>query len=238
MVIDNFRDLHYLTNRDGLKISPGLIFRGPALNKLDQAGEAFIDSLKLKKLIDLRSYDEVATYGADYKSTAEYLNIPAFPRAHSLSQPIDFKKIDQEETKRKVETLKKAYREMVFTNKAFAYTLNLLAYPQEALPFYYHCSAGKDRTGVLTLLILKLLNFSDETILHDYLLSKEVWLKVFLAQGKKKEEISPLMQVQEEWLKGSIDAIMKRYGSFETYFKAEYGFDEAFIKHVRKGLLQ
>ena len=59
--------------------------------------------------------------------------------------------------------------------------LEVLAGP-EALPAVFHCTAGKDRTGLLSAILLSLLGIPEETVVADYALSQE-------AMGRLKEKI-------------------------------------------------
>ena len=58
------------------------------------------------------------------------------------------------------------YERMLFGNKAFKELFRALEAGET--PILFHCSAGKDRTGVAAMLILLALGASDETICADY----------------------------------------------------------------------
>ena len=62
--------------------------------------------------------------------------------------------------------LYRMYRQMLFGNKAFKELFRALEAGET--PILFHCSAGKDRTGVAAMLILLALGASDETICADF----------------------------------------------------------------------
>lgn len=82
------------------------------------------------------------------------------------------------------------------------------------VPIVFHCTAGKDRTGVAAMLILPSLGVSEEDALYDYLLTN-----VYLAQ-----------RIWELVAKGLG---VERYGTYEAYFAAEYGLDAQGLAALR-----
>ena len=68
------------------------------------------------------------------------------------------------------------YIEMISYDDYVAKYKEFFKYLQDenSLPLSYHCSAGKDRTGVATMLILSALDVDKATIMKDYLLSKNI----------------------------------------------------------------
>jgi protein-tyrosine phosphatase len=84
---------------------------------------------------------------------------------------------------------------------AFGDLLTSLATDQTVL---YHCSAGKDRTGVGTAILLTILGVPRETVVNDFLLSN-----TYRGPGS----------VQREWLDGWFDSVNAAWGSFGSYVK-------------------
>lgn len=66
---------------------------------------------------------------------------------------------------------------MPFNNKAFDKLFKLLLKNDGSV--YYHCSAGKDRTGIATFLIMMALDMNEEDAINEYLLSNK-YLKNFI----------------------------------------------------------
>ncbi|MEA1063245.1 tyrosine-protein phosphatase [Erwinia sp. HR93] len=106
----------------------------------------------------------------------------------------------------------------------------LLTLEQGAL--YFHCSAGKDRTGFAAALVLMALGADREVIMADYLLSnryREAINQRLLAQfsalapEKKPEDILTLLEVQESYLRASFQALDKLYGNSDAFLQQALG---------------
>ena len=231
----NFRDLAYLKGKDGRQLKANLIYRGPSLleNRLTKEDKKILDDMHIQHLIDFRGIEEAEFHGFDYvPKGAELTNISALELEDKQNNPAELSEISEEEHLRRVEWLHQAYQQMPFNNHAYAYVFKCLRNYETAI--YMHCSVGKDRTGVISALVLKLMGFDDETIFEDYLLSKKNWLAVYQNEGKQEEELSPLLLVKKEWIEDCFKSILKRYSSFEEYFSSEYGLEEKEIEEIRK----
>jgi protein-tyrosine phosphatase len=90
----------------------------------------------------------------------------------------------------------------------------------DRLPVLFHCTAGRDRTGVATVLLLEALGVPRETILSDYLLSNEI----FPESTQEAHVLDPLFR--------AIDAS----GGIESYL-ASLGLDAVELDTVRTNLL-
>ena len=120
------------------------------------------------------------------------------------------------------------------------------------VPLLFHCTAGKDRTGVAAMLILKALGASDDVAMEDYLRTNECRRKTRAALALKFQEalgdgefteeqeriIGMFGGVEEKGLRLAMDAIRERYPSFEAYFEAEYGLDEEKLARLRGQYLE
>jgi protein-tyrosine phosphatase len=120
----------------------------------------------------------------------------------------------------------------------------LLALPAgESLVF--HCSAGKDRTGIGAALLLYALGVPYETIMNDYLASnyyrKDVNVKMMgqmSAVHIDPEVAKGMMGVKKEDLDATFAAITKRYGSVDVYLRTQIGLDDGKIALLKKKFLE
>jgi protein-tyrosine phosphatase len=109
-------------------------------------------------------------------------------------------------------------------------------------PLYFHCTAGKDRTGVCAAVLLMLLDVSDDAIVHDFLLTNQYraciinmppeQLPAWLPE-RERENWGKMNGVNEEDLRASLAAVVERHGSREAYAKAEFGLDAAALSRLR-----
>ncbi len=92
------------------------------------------------------------------------------------------------------------------------------------LPVIFHCSAGKDRTGIFSVLFLLALGISEDDAIYDYMLTNE---KIAI-DGNQKLDI--LFKVKRDWIVVFLEEINEQYGSIESYLNDEIKVD---IKKLR-----
>ncbi|RTZ49680.1 tyrosine-protein phosphatase [Chryseobacterium arthrosphaerae] len=125
-------------------------------------------------------------------------------------------------------------------------------------PVLYHCTAGKDRTGITTALILTILKFDRETIYNEYLLSnnyrKELVQKRlrlannlhFLYPKMDLQVLEKLSWVEKRYLDAAFEEINKKYGSTDAYIQQALEFQtqkkrvysEVYLLIIRDQFLQ
>jgi hypothetical protein len=69
--------------------------------------------------------------------------------------------------------------------------------PRDYLPAVFHCTAGKDRTGMVAALVLSLVGVSDDVIVHDYTLTDDRMVFVMeriRASGDFPEPVTPMLE--------------------------------------------
>jgi len=114
-------------------------------------------------------------------------------------------------------------------------------------PVLWHCTAGKDRTGFASAILLRILEVPQETVLQDYLASGEqalqarrsqmLMLRLFKGQ-EAADKVSVLLGVRQPWLEAAFSEIDTRWGDFDSYVRAGLGLSEEDISHLRHTLLQ
>ena len=215
MALFNFRDLGGIKNRSGRSVKNGLFYRGGPLIDLNDSEKEFVDKLSLKTILDLRSQREIERTEADYNpSGCYYVHIGASKLLHETRKDdLDMTRPTSDAIE---EWLKKQYRDLAFDNPAYKFLFK--AIEEEELPVYFHCSAGKDRTGVGAALILYFLDVDKEEIYKDYLRSYDEMLKLDIPHTRPS-------LVFREWLEGTFQEIDKRYGDRNKYFFEEFGID-------------
>jgi protein-tyrosine phosphatase len=157
----NFRDLGGYTAGDGQRTRWRVLFRADGLGELTGPDLAIVRGLGIRTVVDLRSAHEVEQSRFDIE--AHPVDFHHFPFIKSLP--------DAEEFARTPGFLGAQYTEMLDeAAPQIVGALSALAAP-DARPAVFHCTAGKDRTGLLSALVLSLLGVPEETIVADYALS-------------------------------------------------------------------
>ena len=160
----NFRDLGGYPTEDGRSLRWRQLFRSDALHLLTPRDVRILrEELRLGAIVDLRSSSEL---GSDGRGPLESEAI----RFHHV--PL-FDGIDLSgERRTEALTLSDRYYLLAeFARDAIGRVVNTLAFADA--PALYHCAAGKDRTGVISAVLLGLLGVRDEVIVADYALTQE-----------------------------------------------------------------
>jgi protein-tyrosine phosphatase len=106
----------------------------------------------------------------------------------------------------------------------------------------YHCSAGKDRTGWATAVLLTALGASRETVMADYLASNGYLVEknkaMFSAMpAATAAKLQPVFTVRAAYLQAAFDEVDRRYGSFDHYLGEGLGLDDAALARLRARFL-
>ncbi len=111
----------------------------------------------------------------------------------------------------------------------------------------WHCTEGKDRCGLVSGFVLLALGVDLDEARKDYDLTNLVnekkaqkYYDQILADGRLKEEaeyVRDMFLAKPEYLETSIDAIIKNYNDFDTYFEKGLCLDKKLIEHFRKSIL-
>lgn len=231
--ISNFRSVSGYRNKDGLAMKPGRIFRGASLDRLSMEDAVYMkQELGIRYILDYRDAKEAELKKDVLADGMVYERISALI-VSSGQQGFDFGELLQQNlsaahVQMLFSYLLDGYQHMPFHNPAYHRLFELLQKNDGNI--YFHCSAGKDRTGIGAFLIMMALGMREEDGVKEYLLSNQ-YLKDFAAGFYREHPMSEedkiysdkLLYVAEESLMTSIKAIKGRYGSYEEFFEREYG---------------
>ncbi|MCD7950615.1 MAG: tyrosine-protein phosphatase [Erysipelotrichaceae bacterium] len=241
--INNFRELSGYTNQNGQTIKSGKIFRGAALNRItDEEATYMEDTLGIRYILDYRDEEEAKMTPDHHFSKAVYERISALHIDES--EGFDFGEMLSDEMSAKqfkamLDYLKLGYKYMPFNNAAYKRLFEILL--ENNGHVYFHCSAGKDRTGISAFLIMMVLGMSEEDGVKEYMKSND-YLKSYVAHFyeehpdalKAKEFIDKLLFVQEENIRLVIKNIHEKYPSYEEYFEKELNLDQNKIAQLKE----
>lgn len=230
----NFRDLGGYQTVDGRTVKWRQLLRTGSLAELSDADLATLASIPVTQDIDLRGQAEVRQMPDRVPQTATYYHLPVFDEDET-----DASHSNEEIAKRMQEEgngyrrMLKVYSRMVTipsAKRAFQQLFARLLANQSGATLF-HCTAGKDRTGMAAFLILSALGVPRETILDDYLLTNSVtkdFREDWLAQMKKELPQTPateilinnrraLASVNADYLNTAVTAIENQYGDVQHY---------------------
>ena len=218
----NFRDLGAIKCNDGRQIKSQHFYRGPALleSRLSEEDKLALKALGIKHIFDFRGHDEIPHQGPLYIPEGTiYHHVPAIIK-NDRSKTDDLNTMSEEGKRFIVEWLYMIYRQLPIDNPAYREVIK--AIKNHETPIYFNCSVGKDRTGVCACLIELLLDAKEEEIYRDYMISHHNYYNYYKSLGMKDEEMNKPSLCNIEWLEGTLDEIMTKFDSLETFFEKEY----------------
>ncbi len=247
----NFRDIGGLAGEQGRLLKRGLLYRSDDLSALTQKDVARLAQLGLRLVLDLRTPNE---------RSSKLDRLPALPGLKSRQIPFyrqggDFRRRDMLGL-----LLGKArrfdfqqfildyYHDIAFNHTAQVGEIFGLISDPENLPALIHCTAGKDRTGVLAALIQLLVGVPRQAVIEDYLESNHLsvvrmqalmrslrWASLFQV---RPERLQPVLEVRREYLEAILDEIQSRYSSVEGYLSQACGVDPNRMENIKQLLLE
>lgn len=175
----NTRDLGGLKTIDGRTICPGRLIRSGALGLLTQHDIAALQALPLRKVVDFRTEREIQEKPDLEIPGAVQIHCPILPQLTGVTRELGDDGIPAYfrmamEIGMNAETwMAGLYLPLVESEYSQQHYREffqiLLKHTEGAL--LYHCTIGKDRVGVGTMLVLSALGVDRETIMEDYLLT-------------------------------------------------------------------
>jgi protein-tyrosine phosphatase len=230
----NFRDLGGYPTEDGRTLRWRQLFRSDALHRLSEADIArFRDELLISDVVDLRSSAEVRTDGRGLLAgeAIRFHHLPLFDGDASA----------REEHPAAYTLADRYFLLAEFAKEAIGRVITALA--ETRGPAVYHCAAGKDRTGVVSAVLLGLLGVRDEIIVADYAATQQnldAIIERLMASEGYQTMLGALppdtLHAQPETMIALLERVRSRYGSMRDYARAA-GVSEGSIARLDARLL-
>jgi protein-tyrosine phosphatase len=237
----NVRDLGGFPTADGDKTRFGSVVRADSVSQLTQAGWEALVEYGVRTVLDLRG-DHEREDDPPRELPIEVLHIP-------------FMEASDEEWNELAERLDALYPLPVADATREAYLLFLEEFkPNVGAAFktlvnapkggvVVHCVGGKDRTGLLTALLLHVAGVPIEAIAEDYAVSEERlrprhegWFEAPADDEEELERLRRISQCPPEAIIGVFEEVERRYGSVENYLRST-GVTDDEVELARRRLL-
>ncbi|MET0433282.1 MAG: tyrosine-protein phosphatase [Cellulomonas sp.] len=211
----NFREVR-ATVADGYRLRPGYLFRSDALSRLGREGRAALTALGIRRVVDLRSDRDRRLGGRDrLGGDVEVVRVPMLGgSAASFLGSWE---------------LRDVYRE-ILVGHGPEVRAAVRAVAGSPGPVVVHCTAGKDRTGVVVALALLAAGVDREAVIEDYARTESnlagEWLEEMVALvGRYGVPDSPELRVlmggsPREAIEGVLETIERDHGSTREYLLA------------------
>jgi protein-tyrosine phosphatase len=237
--VHNFRDLGGYSTTDGRSIRWRMLFRADGLAGMSAADLEVMRELGLRTVIDLRSNKEL-----DERGRFPHEDVPVSYHHFSVIDTTWTEDTERVVPDDEAEWLTWAYEQMLDRGAPrFADALRVLA-EAEVYPAVFHCAAGKDRTGLLSALVLALLGVSDDDIVADYALTAEAmqrmreWIQINRPEGASlfDEVPSAYLSADPSAMRRTLARLTEEHGSIRSYV-ASIGVEAEVVEAIRDALL-
>ncbi|MFD9130679.1 tyrosine-protein phosphatase [Kitasatospora sp. NPDC059571] len=252
--VANLRDLGGIALPGGRRVRPGTAFRSGQLDRLDTAADPVFARLGIRTVVDLRTERERTVRpdrmpGGAHLLVADVMADPAGTgTAARLAAALADPAVAAREFRngRAAHALAADYRAFVTAESArhaYRQLITALAH-KEGGPVLFHCTAGKDRTGWGTALVLLLLGADTATVEAEYLsvgpavrAAFAPMVQEFTAAGGDPEIADAVFGVRPEYLRAALQAVADGWGDAESYARAALGVKDETLGHLRENLI-
>ncbi len=240
----NFRDLGGLPTQEGKTVRWGQVYRSDTLTHLTAPDYARLNALGIGLVCDLRTREERKTDPTEWQEGSPvFVLAPVSEDAKGSSQNSTLQdalgsgKMSVEDGKKVFEQF---YIKMIF-DSASKFGVVLRSIETSDRPSMFHCTGGRDRTGLTAALLLNMLGVPRQTILSDFVLSSR-----YLDENKTQTNAMPqpgsvyaeVITLQPRYIEAVFNAIDGRYGSFDRYRREALHLTDADVAGLKSRLLE
>jgi protein-tyrosine phosphatase len=227
----NIRDIGGYATLDGRSTRWRTFLRADSFNELPPEGQRLLLAYPVRTIIDLRR-------------TIELRRAPAIFATSQLVRYVNISLLEDEQKIREMQSLQELYQFILETCKEQIKQILQLMATEDVFPCIAHCTVGKDRTGLITALLLSIANVPATTIAEDYALSEQYLAPLF--HLRRAEAAKERQDVQGfEWLASALPETMlatlahleRQYGSVKTYLRV-IGLTDAQLENLRGRLVE
>jgi protein-tyrosine phosphatase len=217
---------------DGRVVRWRVLLRADALHRIDNEARATLAAIGVRTVIDLRSDEEVQRApdlldGLPLRVLHRPLYPPRMPMATVPSR-----------------TLAEMYLSLIDERpQALVDAVREIAAPG-ALPAIVHCTAGKDRTGMVVALVLSVLGVPRDVIVEDFEVTRrfldgafrDELLRASAELGISLEQVEDMLSMDPELIVGFLRRVSETYGDAVAFLR-RYGMTDEELERLRAGLL-
>lgn len=255
----NARDLGGLETADGRVLKSNRLIRSGGLARITDADVAYLKAANLRTVVDFRTTEEQLKNPDRKIEGVEYITCPMLDKK---TEGITRERPETEDEEA-LRTIKMAQRLMEHDTDGIKQMRSL--YPilvtiEHSLLHYrkffeillrheegallYHCSMGKDRVGTATALILSALNVPRESIVADYMITRERCApgtqrllkncRKYIDDEATLEFIYRLDTVQEDFIGATFETIDELHGGMDRFLREKMVLDGNALKKLQK----
>lgn len=231
--VSNARDLGGLVGADGRRVRSGKLFRSGNPGLASAADIERLRALGPDLVIDFRAPGEKSPRESGFGACFHWVAVPVLEG--SMAMDMLLPRLRDSSPEQMHAFMLEVYRDFPLRyREAFG---GFLKTAEGGKTLLYHCTAGKDRTGFASMLLLSALGVGQDDIVANYLASNH-WNRRFnedaLAKtaqlGVRAETMMPLLEVRPDYLESSLRAIDEAWGDIGRFLCEGLGVDTARLR--------
>lgn len=258
--VENARQLGGYPCKDGRRIKDNLLLRTGLLSDIsDETAELLSEKYHVKYIVDFRMDSEKEEKPDRSIDGIQYVHISVFePDLYDENLRDELSRIvgsQDDEFQKMVRCADlgvtfQMYRDILLSERAqkgYGRFFDMLLEPGDGA-ILWHCTYGKDRTGIASALLLYALGADEDIIWEDYLLSNAYYQNKIDGLVKKVEamdcdentlkEIKAVGGVNEEYLEAAFNSVKEEYGSVHAYLNNRLGVSDEDMKRLQDKYLE
>lgn len=241
-VLFNFRDLGGHPTAQGTTTTLGNVFRADGVHRCAEPDIARLEQIGIARVIDLRTDRERNDDGCfdEGHPSIDYRHVPVLEAVTGVAGAKAEARVVTEDA------LLDTYRRILATRSDQLIEVLELVVSSPG-PVVYHCSAGKDRTGIISALVLSSVGVDDVRIAEDYGRSRDAmsqlmeWYRANRSHDLTGANLNDgraarLLGAEPQWMLTVLDEMRSTYGGATGYLAAK-GADTALIDGLRARLV-
>jgi protein-tyrosine phosphatase len=220
----NFRDLGGYPAQNHKHVKWGQIFRSADISKMTDNDLKTVNNLQLGTVCDLRGPDELKTNPDRLPDGITYINLPAGSETTKVNT--NYAGINRDSM------MLSFYTRTDHLKAKYQPVFEQLLAINNGKGLMFHCTAGKDRTGVGAALILSALGVPKEYVIADYAATNVYWtdarerMKQAMAKsGMAESALKSMLAANPEYIKTFLNTIDTKYGSMDNFLTKELELD-------------
>ncbi|WP_161600804.1 tyrosine-protein phosphatase [Teichococcus oryzae] len=234
----NLRDLGGYRGADGRRVRMGQLFRASSLAALTDADLEILGGLGLRTVVDLRGVAERERAPSCLLGPPpEVVSLPVEPTVGASLRDLLLRGNATGEDV--LALLARAYDAYATEKLPQFRALLALAAAPERRPLLFHCTAGKDRTGFASALLLIALGVEREVVIEDYLATNRLWRRErSLPPGTPDAVAEALLSAHAPLLEAALDRAMAGHRDEAGFLAGALGLGPAALHALRAALLE
>ncbi len=235
----NVRDLGGYESCFGGTVRWGRLYRADRLDALTPADLETIAGLGLAAVYDLRTMEE----RTEFPDAVPSVHVPIFADLPARSNVADFGSLVDHDggVRFMTEMCSNMVRNASRQIGAILFTLA----DASRSPMMFHCTAGKDRTGIVAALLLETLGVDREVVLDDFELTEQFHrpelsaavIERFVDRGFPAEAVTGLLRAPRSMMTAALEVLDDEFGGIDRYLIERGGLDADALVAIRRLLL-